>query len=213
MKKVVEPSAPSLYPELPREELVEDRDHSYRLGEISALKKRLEGERDKRAALYKKYHRGVNVIDGVDTSLLTVSIGMGIAGMGVMSTVVAAPVALGLEITALVFGTFGVVGRFVGRRLAVKAKKHDEIRILAESKLNTITDHVSKALMDGTVSDEEFSLIMSEVDKFGKMKSEIRSGARKAHSELVLDEETKQSLIQQGRDEVRDSLLKKLDSP
>ena len=67
--------------------------------------------------------------------------------------------------------------------------------------------------MDGTVSDEEFRLIMSEVEKFHKMKLEIRSGARKAHSDLVLDEETKQSLIQQGRDEVRVSLLKKLDAP
>ena len=211
--KVVEPSAPSLYPELPGEEVVEGRDHSYRLGEISALKKRLEDERGKREELYKKYHRGVNVLDGVDTSLLTVSIGMGVAGMGFLSTVIAAPVALGLEITAIVFGTLGVVGRFVGRRFAVKAKKHDQIRILAESKLNTITDHVSKALMDGTVSDEEFRLIMSEVEKFHKMKLEIRSGARKAHSDLVLDEETKQSLIQQGRDEVRVSLLKKLDAP
>ena len=207
-----EPSAPNLYPELPKEEVLEDRDHSYRLGEISALKKKLEVEREKRGELYKKYQRGVNVLDGVDTSLLTLSIGMGIAGMGFLSTVIAAPVALGLEITALVCGTVGVVGRFVGRRFAVKAKKHDEIRVLAESKLNTIADHVSKALIDGTVSDDEFRLIMSEVDKFAKMKSQIRSGARKAHSELVLDEETKQSLIQQGRDEVRDSLLKKLDS-
>ena len=31
---------------------------SYRLQEISQLKKRIEDERDKRAELYKKYHRG-----------------------------------------------------------------------------------------------------------------------------------------------------------
>ena len=40
--------------------------------------------------------------------------------------------------------------------LAVKARKHDEIRALAESKLNTITEHISGALMDGRISDEEF---------------------------------------------------------
>ena len=94
------------------------------------------------------------------------------------------------------------MGKFIGRRLAVKAKKHDGIRVLAESKLNTIADHVSRALMDGQISDQEFRLITDEVEKYSKLKSEIRAASKKAH----LDEETKNSLIRQGRDEVRGSL-------
>jgi len=55
------PSA-SIYPDLeaaPR--LAQD----YRLQEISGLKEYLEKEQDGRAQLYKKYHCGVNVLDGV----------------------------------------------------------------------------------------------------------------------------------------------------
>jgi len=122
-----------------------DMPQSYRLQEISQLKKRLEDEKDKRAELYKKYRRGVNVLDGVDTALLTVGMGMGVGGVGLLSTIIAAPVVLGLEITALTCGVLGVTGKFVGRRLAVKAQKHDEVRVLAESKLNTIANHVSTA--------------------------------------------------------------------
>ena len=197
----------ALYPELPA---TAPPDQSYRLQEISQLKKHLEDERDKRGHLYKKYRRGVNSLDGVDTALLTASMGMGIGGVGLLSTIIAAPVVLGLEIAALACGALGVAGRFVGRRLAVKARKHDEIRVLAESKLNTITDHVSAALMDGRISDEEFRLIVDEVSKYNQMKAEIRAGARKAHTAVALDEESKNTLIQRGRDEARASMIKKL---
>lgn len=219
--KQVTPSAPqsdspALYPELPIGDANTPPDQSYRLQEISQLKKHLEDERDKRAALYKKYHRGVNAIDGVDTALLTASMGMGIGGVGLLSTIIAAPVVLGLEIAAMACGILGVSGKFIGRRLAVKAKKHDNIRMLAESKLNTITDHVSGALIDGQISDEEFRLIIAEVAKYTQLKSEIRAEARKAHAAVkppVLDEETKNLLIQRGRDEARASFMKKLAAP
>lgn len=216
--KQVTPTAPcvdgtlgALYPELP--DRCAPPDQSYRLHEISQLKKHLEDERDKRGQLHKKYRRGVNALDGVDTALLTAGMGMGIGGVGLLSTIIAAPVVLGLEIAALACGVLGVTGKFVSRRLAVKAKKHDEIRVLAESKLNTITDHVSSALVDGRISDEEFRLIVDEISKYNQMKAEIRAGAQKAHAAVALDEETKKALIQRGRNEARASFIKKLGAP
>ena len=185
-------------------------DHSYRLHEISRLRKYLEDEREKRAELYKKYHRGVNALDAIDAALITASMGLGVGGVGLLSTIIAAPVVLGLEIAALGCGLLGVAGKFVSRRLSVKARKHDEVRVLALSKLNTITDHVSGALLDGKISDDEFRLIVAEVSKFDLMKAEIRAGARKAHAAVQLDEETKNTLIQRGRDEARASFMKKL---
>ena len=177
---------------------------SYRLDEISQLEKHLEDERDKRSQLYKKYRRGMNVLDGLNTIFITANMGIGILSH---------PFVLSLEIVALACGVLGIMGGFVSRHLAVKAKKHNEIRVLAESKLNTITDHVSSALVDGKISDEEFRLIMDEVDKYNQMKSDIKSNAQKAHSAIkppVLDEETKNSLIKQGRDEAQASSIKKL---
>ena len=139
--------------------------------------------------------------------------GMGIGGVGLLTTVIAAPVVLGLEIAALGCGLLGVAGKFIGRRLSVKAKKHDEVRVLAESKLNTIADHVSSALADGQISDEEFRMVIDEVNKYTLMKAEIRAGAQKAHAAVALDEETKNSFIQQGRDQARASFMKKLAAP
>ena len=205
MKQATAPPA-MVYPELP----VDGDSQSFRLQEVTRLKKQLEDERDKREVLSKKYRRGVNAIDGVDTALLVASMGMGIGGLGLLSTIIAAPVVLGLEVAALGCGALGVSAKFIRRRLGVKAGKHNEIRVLAESKLNTIADHVSTALVDGKISQEEFRLILDEIDKYTQMKAEIRSRARKTHAGISLDEEAKNSLIQQGRDEARASFIKKL---
>ena len=123
----------ALYPDLPAasvqlQDNKNDMPHPYRLQEISQLKRRLEDEKDKRAELYKKYRRGVNALDGVDTALLTAGMGMGVGGVGLLSTIIAAPVVLGLEIAALTCGVLGMAGKFVGRRLAIKAQKQSMTR-------------------------------------------------------------------------------------
>ena len=163
MKQATAPPVKApLYPELPAGPADNDNtppDQYFRLQEILRLRKFLEDEKDKRSQLYKKYRRGINAVDALDTALISASMGMGIGGVGLLTTVIAAPVVLGLEIAALGCGLLGVAGKFIGRRLSVKAKKHDEVRVLAESKLNTIADHVSRALTDGQISDEEFRLI------------------------------------------------------
>ena len=120
------------------------------------------------------------------------------------------PVVLGLEIAALACGLLGVTDKFICQRLSIKAKTHDEVRVLAESKLNTIADHVSTALAEGTISDEEFHLVVEEAHKYAQMKAEIWAGAQEAHAAVTLDEEAKNALIQQGRDEARASFMKKL---
>ena len=131
-----------------------EQGNSYHLQQIALLKKELLHEHEKPTSQYKKYHRGVNIIDGVDTALVSESIGMSISGAGLLATIIAAPIAFTLELASLACGLLSVSGRFASRCLSVKAKKHDQIRVLAESKLNSITDHVSVALNDGNIDDK-----------------------------------------------------------
>ena len=135
--------------------------------------------------MYKKYRRGANVVDGIDTALSVNSVGLAAFGVGFLSTIIAAPVALGLQAGAIVCGLLG--GKLVGRGLQAKARKHDLIRGLAESKLNTIADRISVALNDDKITEEEFRLILSEVDKYIQMKTEIRGRQKQSLSE---DEKT-----------------------
>ena len=146
---------------------------------MAEVRSRLEKERGFRASLYKKYRRGANVVDGLDTGLSVASAGLAASGVGVLTTIIAAPVAVGLQAGAIACGLLGAGGRFICRKLEAKARKHDQIRVLAVSKLNSIADRISAALTDDKISEEEFRLILSEVDKYNQMKAEIRRGRQK----------------------------------
>ena len=101
-----------------------------------------------------------------------------------------------------VFGVFSIVFGFASKNLSGKVSKHEQTVAIAKSKLNTINDLVSKALKDNEISDQEFSIILAELEKFQKLKQEIRQKFRK-DSEKNFD----MSII---RKKVREDLLKEL---
>ena len=185
---------------------------NHRLQHVAEVRSRLKNEQDFRASLYKKYRRGINVVDGLDTALSVASAGLAASGVGLLSTIIAVPVpvALGLQARAIVCGLLGAGGKFIGRRLEAKARKHDQIRVSAESKLNTIAHRISTALTDDKISDEEFRQILSEADKYNHMKAEIR-GHQKG---VGLSDNEKKQLLRLARDEVmmtaRTKLLEEL---
>ena len=141
------------------------------LQHVAEVRSRLEKERDFRALLYKKYRQGDNVVDRLDTALSVASAGLAASGVRVLTTIIAAPVAIGLQAGVIACWLLGAGGRFICRRLEAKARKDDQIRVLAVSKLNSITDRISTALTDDKISEEEFYLILSEVDKYNHMKA------------------------------------------
>jgi hypothetical protein len=141
-----------------------DRPSMYRLQKISDIQQSLQSERDKRGDLSKKYHRSIKIISGFDDALVVTSTGLGLAGVAFLTGIVTAPVAVALETIAIGTGLFSVIGSVVNRKLQTKAEKHEKIKVLAEAKLNTISDHISKALKDDVISDDEYSLILSELD-------------------------------------------------
>ena len=147
---------------------------NHRLQHVAEVRSRLEKEWDFRVSLYKKYRRGANVVDGLDTRLSVASAAMAATGVGLLTAIIAAPVAVGLQAGAIACGLLGAGGRFICRKLEAKARKHDQIWVLALSKLNTMADRISTALTDDKISEEEFRLILSEVDKYDQMKAEIR---------------------------------------
>ena len=75
-----------------------------------------------------------------------------------------------------------------------KAEKHKKIKTIASAKLDTIASHVSKALSDNKVTDEEFRLILEELEKYKVMKEEVRSKTKK-----MIATEMEEMLIEKGR--------------
>ena len=57
--------------------------------------------------------------------------------------------------------------------MSLKIEKYEKIAMLAVSTLNTINSLISKALTDDTISDEEYSLILLEFEKFTQMNEDL----------------------------------------
>ena len=200
-----------IYPELPtiREQPTapnvvnggaDDRGHSYRLKIIREVQEFLEEEIKNRESFSKKYFRIAKVVNIVDNALITITIGAEGTSAVLLSTGVGAPFALALGISGVVTGAISLIGNIFSKKATTKAEKHLKIKTLAMAKLDTIASHVSKAMMDDFISDEEFKLIMEEMNKYKTLKEEVRNNTKKK-----LKTEEEESLIEKGRQEQRES--------
>ena len=178
----------------------EDRGHSYRLKIIREIQDFLEEEINKRDAFSKKYFRISKVVNMIDNALITITIGAEGTGAVLLSTGVDTPFAIALGISGVVTGAISLFGNIFSKKATTKAEKHLKIKTLAMAKLDTIASHVSKAMMDDFISDEEFKLIMEEMEKYKALKEDIRSKTKKK-----LKTEEEESLIEKGRQEARES--------
>ena len=52
------------------------------------------------------------------------------------------------------------------------------MRLLAQSKLDNIADIFSQAIQDGGISSIEFHKVLQEVEKYRKLKTDIRNQSR-----------------------------------
>ena len=206
MKEKIYPKLPTIR-EQPNAPIVnggsEDRGHSYRLKVINDVSKFLEEEINKRDAFSKKYFRVSKVVYMVDNGLISVTMGAEGTAAVLLLTGVGAPFALGLGIAGAVAGGVSLIGNIISKKATTKGEKHLKIKTLATAKLNTIATHVSKAMMDDFISDEEFKLIMEEMEKYKALKEEVRNNTKKK-----LKTEEEESLIEKGRQEARESFRK-----
>ena len=200
-----------IYPELPtiREQPTapnvvnggsDDRGHSYRLKYIQDVQRFLEEEIKQREAFSKKYFRIAKVVNMIDNTLITITIGAEGTSAVLLSTGVGAPFALALGISGVVTGAISLIGNIFSKKATTKAEKHLKIKTLALAKLDTIASHVSKAMMDDFISPDEFNLILEEMNKYKALKEEIRNNTKKK-----LKTEEKESLIEKGRQEQRET--------
>ena len=203
MKEKIYPILPTIRESPTAPDIGNDEGHSYRLKIILDVQKFLEEEINNRDAFSKKYFRVAKIINITNNVLIGITVLAEAASAVLLSTGVGAPIALGLGISGAATGGLSIIGNIVGRKTTIKAEKHLKIKTLAHAKLDTIASHVSKALLDNFISDDEFKLIMDELNKYKAMKEEIKNNTKKK-----LKTEEEESLIERGRQEVRESFRK-----
>ena len=99
------------------------------LKKINDIQEILIAERDKRNEFNTKYKREVNIISVIENCLGVTAIELGITGVGLLSTIVAAPAVIGMEAVTSVMGLLRVVGNRAIKKMSLKIEKHmDRLR-------------------------------------------------------------------------------------
>ena len=114
----------------------------------------------------------------IDNCLDVTAIGLGIIGVGRLSTIVAAPAVIGIEAVSIVMELLPVVGNQGIKKLSLKIEKDEKIAMLAVSSLNIISSLISKASSDDSISNKEYSLILLEFETFTRVKEYLREKLR-----------------------------------
>ena len=195
-----------LYPQIPASAPPDDE--SYRLKKIDELEKFLRSEVESRDKLTKQFKRRATALTISDTSVITAITALEVASIVTLTTGIGMPISVVLASTGLLLGLGSVVSHKTQKIFNSKAKKHDKIKTLAESKLDTISGLVSKAVENSHIDHQEYLLILKEVEHYRTMKEEIRTKSKKTTDAITAEQREK--ILKQGREEGQQAFLAKI---
>ena len=142
----------------------------FRLSEIIGIENYFYQGINERKSYIRKLNKYITVFEYIDKILIFLSATSG--GVSIISfiSIVGVPVGIASASFTLIFSIAKGIIKILLKTTRNKKKKHDNILMLAKSKLNSTEILVSKALNDMDISHEEFTIILNEKDKYDRMK-------------------------------------------
>ena len=163
---------PDLNPTAPQEP------QAYRLKKLTEIEAFFLDEIEVRERIAKKMKRFNTITGIVDTGLITSTVITGGISIAAFASGVGLPVGIALSGTSLLLSLATVITRKSFKTFTVKQEKHNSIKLLAQSKLDSIANIISQAMQDGDISPTEFHKVLQEVEKYRKLKADIRNQAK-----------------------------------
>ena len=147
----------------------------FRLDEISKIENYFIEEINQRKSCSRKLNKYIRTFDYIDTFLVLLIARTGGVSIISFTSIIGVPVGIVSASSTLIFSlTTGIVKKLLDITIK-KRKKHDEVLMLAKSKLDSIDTLISQALSDMNISHEEFITILKEKDRYEMMKENLRN--------------------------------------
>ena len=127
---------------------------------------------------------------------------------GAFASGVGLPVGTALSETDLLLSLATAITRNSFKVFTIKQEKLDATKLLAQTKLDSISNIISQAMQDGDISPTEFHKLLQEVEKYRKLKADIRNQAKTKTQEIT--KEQREELLEQGRKEGMEDFLQKI---
>ena len=195
-----------IYPDLnPTAPLQESQ--TYRLKKLTEIESYLLDEIEVRERIAKKMKR-FNTITGIlDTGLITSTVTAGRISIAAFASGMGLPVGIALGGTSLILSLATIITQKSFKTFTVNQEKHNSIKLLAQSKLDSMANIISQAMQDGDISPTEFDKVLQEVEKYRKLKPDIRNQAKAKIKQIT--EEQREELLEQGRKKAKKIFYKK----
>ena len=161
-----------------------------------------------REKLYKKFKRYSTTVVILDHSLITATVITGSGSIAALATGIGLPLSIALGSVSLCLSIATAITHRTNKIIDAKSKKHDKICVLAQTKLDSIHDTVSKAITDGHVDSIEFQRIIQEKQRYLLLKQEIRHKTKRVTD--TINDEQRQAILDQGRLQGRNDFLKQI---
>ena len=133
---------PTLSPSVPPSQEVNPQ--TFRLAKISEIEAYFLDEIDTREKLAKKIKRFSTITAVLDTSLITTTVIIGGISIAAIASGIGLPVGISLSATSMLLSLAATITRKTISIFNSKEKKHDDIRLLAQSKLDSISGTISR---------------------------------------------------------------------
>ena len=191
-----EPTAPPLYPDLqeltPADEPAQtDGGMAFRLKHITDIRRKLEDESESRTRLRRRYKSLYNTAMYLNASSGIISSCASVATVISLSTGIGVVIALPVGTVALATGMLSVISTGFGKIIMKKLEKHERIKMLAHSKLSSISALISQALKDGRISHEEYDIILAEEESYRDTKAYLQSKVKTVLNKNYMNVEQK----------------------
>ena len=160
---------PDLNPTAPQET------QTHRLQKLTEIEAYLLNKIEVRERIAKKMKRFNTITGIVDTGLITSTVITGGIATAAFVSGVGLPVGIALSGTSLLLPLAAVITRKSFKTFTLKQEKHNSIKLLAQSMLDSIANIISQAMQDGGISPTEFHKVLQEVEKYRKLKADIRN--------------------------------------
>ena len=181
---------------------------TYRFKKLTEIQVYLLDEIEVCVWIPKKMKRFNTITSIVDAGLITSTVITGGISIAAFASGVGLSVDIVLSGTSLLLSLTTFITRKSSRTFTVKQEKHDAIKLLAQSKLDSIADIISQAMQDGDISSIEFHKVLQEVEKYRKLKADIRNQAKAKVKQIT--KEQREELLEQGRKEGKEDFLRKI---
>ena len=168
-------------------------EQQFRLNKINEIQDYFLDEIRERKLISKNLCKYIASLDYFDKSLNVLSTWSGSISIASFASVIRVPAGI---IGASLGFTFSITSGFVKRYLKTirnKKKKHNKIVMLARSKLNSIENKISKALVDKEISHEDFETIINDEKKYQVLKESITM------TNIQRSDAEKTNLIEEGK--------------